>query len=60
MIRFRRDHAACRRSEFFDGRDHNGNGLEDVTWIRDNGEKANAGYLDNNQNHLGVTRRPLS
>jgi glycogen operon protein len=52
MIAFRQAHAALRRSEFFDGRDHNGNGLKDVTWIRDNGQEADAGYLNNNQNHF--------
>ena len=53
MIRFRRDHA-WRRSG-----DRNSStvgtttatALEDVTGIRDNGQEADAGYLDNNQNH---------
>ncbi len=52
MFAFRHAHAALRRSEFFDGKDHNGNSLKDVTWIRDNGQEADAGYLDNNQNHF--------
>ncbi len=52
MIDFRTTHPALRRSEFFDGLDHNGNGLKDVTWIRDNGQEADAGYLANNQNHF--------
>jgi hypothetical protein len=50
MIRFRRDRAAPRRSEFFDGRDQYGDVLEDVTGSPDNGQEADAGYLDSNQN----------
>ena len=45
MIAFRTAHTALRRSDFFDGTDHNGNGLKDVTWVRDNGQEADAGYL---------------
>ena len=45
MIAFRTAHPALRRSDFFDGNDHNGNGLKDVTWVRDNGQEADAGYL---------------
>jgi glycogen operon protein len=52
MIAFRQAHPALRRSEFFDGKDHNGNGLKDVTWIRDDGREADAGYLQDNQNHF--------
>jgi isoamylase len=52
MLAFRQAHGALRRSEFFDGQDHNGNGLKDVTWIRDNGQEADGGYLGNNQNHF--------
>ena len=52
MIAFRTAHPALRRSDFFDGNDHNGNGLKDVTWVRDNGQEADAGYLADNQNHF--------
>jgi glycogen operon protein len=52
MLGFRQGHAALRRAGFFDGQDHNGNGLKDVTWIRDNGQEADGGYLGNNQNHF--------
>ncbi len=52
MIAFRTAHPALRRSDFFDGTDHNGNGLKDVTWVRDNGQEADGGYLANNQNHF--------
>jgi glycogen operon protein len=52
MFAFRQTHPALRRSEFFDGKDHNGNGLKDITWVRDNGQEADNGYLVNNQNHF--------
>lgn len=52
MIAFRRAHAALRRSEFLDGKDHNGNELKDVTWLRDDGQEADGGYLDNPDNHF--------
>jgi glycogen operon protein len=52
MLAFRQGHLALRRSGFFDGNDHNGNGLKDVTWVRDNGQEADAGYLSNNHNHF--------
>src|SRR5271166_6914507 len=48
----RTTHPALRRSDFFDGNDHNGNGLKDVTWVRDNGQEADAGYLADSQNHF--------
>jgi glycogen operon protein len=35
IIAFRKAHPALRPADYFDGRDHNGNGLKDVTWYRD-------------------------
>jgi glycogen operon protein len=52
LLAFRHAHPAFRRDEFFDGRDHNGNGLKDVTWLTDSGTEADAGYLDNPSNHF--------
>jgi glycogen operon protein len=52
MIAFRKTHAVFQRSEFFDGRDHNQNGLKDIAWIRDNGQEADSSYLSNTQNHF--------
>jgi glycogen operon protein len=49
---FRKAHPAFRRDEFFGGRDHNGNGLKDVTWLTDAGNEADATYLDNPDNHF--------
>jgi isoamylase len=52
IIAFRRAHPVLRRSEFYDGQDHNGNGLKDITFLRDDGREADAAYLDNTANHF--------
>jgi glycogen operon protein len=52
LLAFRKAHPAFRRDEFFDGRDHNGNRLKDVTWLTDAGKEAGADYLDNPANHF--------
>jgi isoamylase len=52
IIAFRHAHPAFQRSTFFDGKDHNGNGLKDITWIRDNGVEAEQDYLGNSANHF--------
>ena len=52
LIHFRRDHPALRPAEYFAGVDHNGNGLKDVTWYRDNAAEADGNYLDNPNNHF--------
>jgi glycogen operon protein len=52
LIAFRRAHPALHREDFFDGNDHNGNGLKDVTWVRDSGQEADGGYLANPANHF--------
>lgn len=52
LIAFRHAHPALRPSEFFTGRDGNGNGLKDVTWLRNNGAEADGAYLDNANNHF--------
>jgi isoamylase len=36
VIAFRKAHPALRPADYFDGHDHNGNGLKDITWYRDN------------------------
>ncbi len=51
LIKFRQSHKALRPAEFFDGSDHNGNGVKDVTWFRDDGNEADAGYLDAKDRH---------
>ncbi|MDB5313821.1 MAG: glycogen debranching enzyme [Gemmataceae bacterium] len=52
LLAFRHAHPVFRRADFYDGRDHNGNGLKDVTWLTDDGAEADAGYLDNPANHF--------
>ena len=51
-IAFRRAHPALRPAEFFQGADHNGNGLKDVTWYRDDGQEADPGYMTANDRHF--------
>jgi glycogen operon protein len=51
-IGFRRTHPALRPPEFFQGADHNGNGLKDVTWYRDDGQEADPGYMTANDRHF--------
>lgn len=43
---FRHSHLALTDSKFFDGKDHNNNGLKDVTWLKDNGQEADGNYLN--------------
>ena len=45
-------HPALRPTEFFTGRDRDGNGLKDITWYRDNGNEADGAYLNNPSNHF--------
>lgn len=37
MIEFRKNHAAFRRPEFFDGKDHSQNNFADIMWFDENG-----------------------
>ena len=39
----------CGRPSGFEGKDHNGNGLKDVTWYRETGGEPDGGYFDNGQ-----------
>ena len=52
IIAFRRSHPALRPAEFFDGRDHNGNGVKDIAWFRDDGNEADPGYMDDKDRHF--------
>ncbi len=52
LIQFRRAHAALRRAEFFDGHDHDGNGLKDIEWLTDGGGDPDAAYLTSPANHF--------
>jgi glycogen operon protein len=52
VLAFRAAHPALRPADWFKGQDNNGNGLKDVTWYRDDGQEADAGYLDANDRHF--------
>ena len=41
-----------RPAEWFTGKDNNQNGLKDITWYRDDGQEADAGYLDAADRHF--------
>ncbi|HEX4621993.1 MAG TPA: glycogen-debranching protein, partial [Myxococcaceae bacterium] len=52
-IAFRRAHSGLRPSAYWTGRDHNGNGLKDVTWYDPSGAEASGAYFsDANANFL--------
>jgi glycogen operon protein len=43
-LAFRHAHTALRPAEYFDGNDHNGNGLKDITWYRDDANEPDNAY----------------
>jgi glycogen operon protein len=49
---FRTGHPALRPPAFWDGKDHDGNGLPDVGWLDATGAAATAAYLGNASNHF--------
>jgi glycogen operon protein len=51
LIQFRRDHPALRPSEFYRADDTNGNGMEQLSWFKPNGNLADNAYWDNEQNY---------
>ena len=52
LLAFRAAHPALRPAAFFDGTDHDGNGLPDIQWLDNTGAVANAAYLANTSNHF--------
>jgi isoamylase len=52
LLNFRKQHPALRRSEYFDGQDHNGNGVPDIQWFEANGREARGDYMRYNQDFL--------
>lgn len=52
LMQFRRNHPSLRPSDFFTGTDHNGNGLKDLTWYRDNGAEVDLPYFLDPNNHF--------
>ena len=51
LIAFRKAHPALRPAAFYQGVDTNGNVMEQVRWFKPDGVVADAGYLDNGNNH---------
>jgi isoamylase len=52
LMRFRASHPALRPADFFRGRDRDGNGLKDITWLRDDGGEADPGYMAAGDRHF--------
>lgn len=44
LMKFRSAHPSLRRANYFDGQDHNANGLKDITWYASNGYEPNSNY----------------
>jgi isoamylase len=51
LIAFRRNHPALRPSEFYRPDDTNGNGMEQLSWHKPNGDFADNAYWENEENH---------
>ena len=52
LMRFRNAHPALRPSDYRQSTDGDGNGLPSIAFFRDDGEVANAGYLDDYAHHV--------
>ena len=52
MIALRAEHPALRPSRFFEGRDRDGDGLEDIRWLTDAGTKASGAYMGDASKHF--------
>ncbi len=56
LLAFRTAHPALRPAAFWDGADHNGNGLPDIAFFDNTGAVASAAYLANTANHFFTWR----
>jgi isoamylase len=52
LLSFRSGHVCLRPAQFFTGTDHNGNGLQDLTWYFDTGAEVSQEYFANPNNHF--------
>jgi isoamylase len=52
IINFRNHHAALRSNMYYEGKDHNNNGVKDITWLMPDGNEADGRYLDNAGNNF--------
>jgi isoamylase len=51
LVAFRNAHPCLRPARFFQGIDHNGNSLKDLTWYQDDGTEVGQDYFANPSNH---------
>jgi isoamylase len=56
LIAFRKAHPALRPADFYKSIDTNGNGMEQVRWLKADGGAADGGYLDSGSNHAVAWR----
>lgn len=52
LLNFRKDHIALRPASFFTGKDKNGNGLKDITWLTDSGTEPAGWYWGDPNMHF--------
>lgn len=52
LIAFRRAHPTLRPADYFNGNDHNANGLRDITWYRDDAREPDNEYWNANDRHF--------
>lgn len=52
LLAFRSAHPALRPDQFYRGTDGNGNGLKDITWLKDDGSEPDTGYWNNADMHF--------
>ena len=52
LMAFRNAHPALRPADFFKGTDSNGNGLKDLTWLRNDGNEPDSNYFDDPNQHF--------
>ena len=52
LMAFRQAHRSLRPATFFEGTDHNGNALKDITWLSDRGEEADGSYMSSPDNRF--------
>jgi len=52
LFHFRLSHPCLRPSDFFTGTDSSGNGLKDLTWLKNDGSEVDPSYFQNPNNHF--------
>jgi glycogen operon protein len=52
LMHFRSAHPSLRPATFFTGTDNNGNGLKDLTWLKNDASEVDQPYFDDPNNHF--------